>query len=229
MSLRPDVRRHHADDQEADRPRLCAAAHALGAAVRSHADEGRRRNASRRCRPTTSSPTSSAGTAAASAPARTRPAMLPREYAREAYKRGLQYEQQAGRQPLQVRHGRLDRCAHLAVDHDRGQLLRQGGAAGTFGAPGPLRRGHRRALHRRQVAQVVRLDDQRVGPGRRLGAATTRARRCGTRWRARRSMPPPARGCRCGCSAASTSRPRTWSAATSPKPATRAACRWAAT
>ena len=103
-----------------------AAPDALGAALRSDADEGRRRDAPAAVARPTSSPTSSAGTRAASAPKPRRPAMLPREYAREAYKRGLAYEAEARRQPVQVRHGRLDRLPTLARHHPGRQLLRQG-------------------------------------------------------------------------------------------------------
>ena len=40
------------------------------------------------------------------------PDMLPREYAREAYKRGLAYEAELGANPFKFGHGRLDRFTH---------------------------------------------------------------------------------------------------------------------
>ncbi len=45
--------------------------------------------------------------------------MLPREYAREALKRGLAYEAKLGRQSFQVRDDRLDRCPYILVDDDQ--------------------------------------------------------------------------------------------------------------
>ena len=53
-------------DEEAARPRLRAAPHALGADLRDHPAEGRRRDAPGAVAATTSSPTSNAGTRAAS-------------------------------------------------------------------------------------------------------------------------------------------------------------------
>ena len=65
--------------------------------------------------------------------------MLPREYTREAFKRGLNYEQQLGANPFKFGIDRLDRLTHLALDHAGGQLLRQGRAAGAVGRSDPLR------------------------------------------------------------------------------------------
>ena len=59
------------------------------------------------------------------------PDMLPREYAREALKRGLKYEAAARRQPVQVRDGRIDQFPHRPFNVNRGQLLRKGRAAGA--------------------------------------------------------------------------------------------------
>ncbi len=44
------------------------------------------------------------------------PDMLPREYAREALKRGLMYEDKPRGESVQVRHDRFDRFAHRAFD-----------------------------------------------------------------------------------------------------------------
>ena len=74
------------------------------------------------------------------------PDMLPREYAREALKRGLAYDRKARRQPVQVRHDRLHRLAHRPVDGRREQLLRQDRGAGADGRPDPLLRAARRAV-----------------------------------------------------------------------------------
>ncbi len=72
---------------------------------------------------------------------------------------------QARRQPVQVRHDRLDRLAHRPVDHHGGQLLRQGGRAGTLRRPDPLRRSDRRPGAGRPRAQQSApcTRDQRVG------------------------------------------------------------------
>ena len=76
-----------------------AAPHALGAAyeVTQMKGDGETHPA---LSPTTSSPISSAGTRAASAPEPKTPDMLPREYAREALKRGLAYEAKLGVNPF---------------------------------------------------------------------------------------------------------------------------------
>ena len=54
-----------------------------------------------------------------------KPEMLEFEYARSALKLGLKLEAGAGRQSLQVRHGRLDRRAYRACRRRREQFLRQ--------------------------------------------------------------------------------------------------------
>ena len=106
------------DHEEAARPRLCAAPHALGADLRSHPDEGRRRGA----------PGALAEDEFANfetwdkgsfGPTLHTPDMLPREYAREALKRGLKYEEKHRGEPVQVRHDRIDRLPHGAFDHTR--------------------------------------------------------------------------------------------------------------
>ncbi len=67
------------------------------------------------------------------------PEMLPREYAREALKRGLAYDAGAGREPVQLWHGRLDGFAYRPRHHDRGQLLRKGLHHRADGRSDPLR------------------------------------------------------------------------------------------
>ena len=69
----------------------------------------------------------------------------------------------------------------------------------------------------------------RLRPRPRSGRPRTPARRSGTRWSARRSTPPPARGCGSASSAAGTSPTRTSPPPTSRSAATRRACRWAPT
>ncbi len=54
------------------------------------------------------------------------PEMLPREYAREALKRGLAYEAQLGHQPVQVRPDRIDGLPYRSFNDDRRQLVRKG-------------------------------------------------------------------------------------------------------
>ena len=124
--LRHDVRRRHLDHEEADRPRLCPAPHAAGSrstkSPRSRAT-ARRTRCSRR---TTSSPISRPGTKAASGPADDHGHASARVCPRGAQARaGLRGD--ARREPVQVRHDRLDRRPHRALDHDGGQFLRQGG------------------------------------------------------------------------------------------------------
>ena len=67
------------------------------------------------------------------------PDMLPREYTRETFKRGLAYEAKLGVNPFKFGLDRLDRHAHRPGHHHRGQLLRQGGRAGALRRPDPLR------------------------------------------------------------------------------------------
>ena len=63
---RPHVPDHRVLHRQADRPRICRDPREVGAPLRGDADQGRRRDPSRSCRPTTSSPISSAGTRATS-------------------------------------------------------------------------------------------------------------------------------------------------------------------
>ena len=97
---RPDVRRRHADDQEADRPRLCRAPHALGAALRGHADKGRRRGAPARSRRPTSSPTSRPGTRAASGASGRRPRCCPANMPARPSSAACAYEAELGANPF---------------------------------------------------------------------------------------------------------------------------------
>ena len=191
---RPDVRRRHADHEEAARPRLRAAPHALGADLRSHPDRRATARRTRCSRRATSSPTSKPGTRAASAPTVHTPDMLPREYAREAFKRGLKYEQKLGANPFKFGMiGSTD--SHTgALDHARRTTssarwrrwsLPRGPSASTRSSPAASQDPKRNGNTRGRAAP----------PGsRRSGRRTTRAKRCGTRWRARRSTRPPARG-----------------------------------
>ena len=65
----------------------------------------------------------------------TTPEMLPNEYAREALKRGLAYQNTTRRQSIQVRHDRLNGCSHLDSQHGGGQLLREDQCCGAVGEP----------------------------------------------------------------------------------------------
>ena len=95
--------------------------------------------------------------------------MLPKEYAREAWKRGLAYEAGAGHEPVQVRRGRIDRLPHRLV-HRRGrQLLRQGHPPRAVRGSDPLRGGDCRPRGSRWPP-VLCQPDCLGGPGRRLGA-----------------------------------------------------------
>ena len=90
------------------------------------ADQGRRRGASLSSRRTTSSPATSFGTRATSISARSKkPEMLQGEYARTRAADRPAARGEARRQPLQVRHDRLDRQPHLARHRRGGQFLRQ--------------------------------------------------------------------------------------------------------
>ena len=226
---RPDVRRRDADDEEAARPRLCRAPHAVGAALRGDADEGRRRGASGALADRRVRRLRDLGQGQLRPEADRRRTCCPREYAREAYKRGLAYEAKLGANPFKFGMvGSTDSHTALA-DHRGGQLLRQGRAARAVRRPDPLRRSHHRPPRRRRAHQHLRAADERRPASRRCGRARTRAKRCGTRWRARRCTRRPARGCWCAFSPASISRRTISTARTSPSMATRTACRWAAT
>ena len=116
----------------------------------------------------------------------TTPDMLPREYAREALKRGLELRGQARRQPVQVRHGRgrpmpTPRSPPREEDNFFGKVviaraLRDPIRFEEVIAGRPAPKGHQ--LYARQTSAS--------GLAGCLGHATIRARPCGTRWRARR-------------------------------------------
>ena len=106
-----------------------------------------------------------------------KPEMLQWEYAREALKNGLMLEQQARRQPVQVRHGRQHGLPHLAVDGRGGQLLRQALGRGARAASLGTRR-HRRA---RSEIRRSRAGSRRPAAMRPSGRRRTRAKRSSTR------------------------------------------------
>ena len=154
--------------EETARPRLRGAPDALGADLRSHPDERRRRGAPgalperRVCgfrnlgqgklRPRRPYPRH--------APARVRARSL-------QARPGLRGE--AGGQPVQVRPRRLERLAHGAGDHHGGQLLRKGHAARAFREKGPLRRGHHGPNDGGCRGPTIRVDDERLRPRRGVG------------------------------------------------------------
>ncbi len=110
----------------------------------------------------------------------------------------------AGRESLQVRHGRLDRRAHRARDRGRRQLLRQDVHLGAQRRP--------RDASLRQDRE--RRDDHGLGADRlrlrrRLGDRKHARGRSSTRCSARRPTPRPARAWSCASSAAGTSTRRT--------------------
>ncbi len=168
-------------DQPGDRQPLIARvrrdARPLGAALRGDADQGRRRGApvlsperrDRRLRALgQGQPQPERGEEAGDAAGRVRPQRAPDRPPARA---------EARRQPLQVRHDRLDRQPHLARDRRGGQLLRQ--ALRRRAQPAPRRRTSSCAVG----DPTFLMGWQQVASGlrRRLGAARTRARRSGTR------------------------------------------------
>ena len=84
------------------------------------------------------------------------PAMLPREYAREALKRGLKLRAKLGANPFKFGIvGSTD--SHTgAVDHHGRQLLRQGHAARAFRETRALRRDHHRPAYGGYGAPAIR-------------------------------------------------------------------------
>ena len=162
-------------------------ARALGAALRGDADQGRRRGASvplaerrvRRLRDLGQvQPEHERAEGEGHAPVRVRPHRAPDR----APARG-----EARRQPVQVRHDRLDRQPHRARDRRRGQLLRQ---ALGHRAERQARRARRRLL-RRQLHPGLAAGRLRLRRG--LGAREHAAKRSSTPWSARRPTRPPAR------------------------------------
>ena len=98
--------------------------------------------------------------------------MLPREYAREAYKRGLAYEAQLGANPFKFGLIGFHRCPHVACDVPGRQFLRKGRGSGAVSGRGTvLRVDHgARTKFGRNGHQNVRLADERLGARRGLGA-----------------------------------------------------------
>ena len=90
--------------------------------------------------------------------------MLAGEYAREALKRGLALERPARHEPVQVRHGRLDRQPHLPGHGAGGQLLRQ---ALRRAEPDPERMGIR--SWRPSAGTIMGWGQVASGLGGRLG------------------------------------------------------------
>ena len=196
----------------------------MGAALRGHADQGRRRGASvpvaeRRVRQLRAlgQRQSRRQRREDQGDARIRVCPLGAEERPQA-------RTDARRQSLQVRPHRQQRRPHGSRRDGGGQLLRQDHAAGA--QPG----AHARHLHR-----TTRRPASRSWTGRSPPRATppsgrrrTPARRCGMPCSAGRPMPRPGRAWSCGSSAAGTSSRRTPTAVCPPRSATPRACRWAA-
>ena len=101
-----------------------------------------------------------------------------------------QARERARRQPLQVRHDRLDRLAHLALDRRGGELLRQALRRRARAAPlGP--RGDRGPRSRPSPSTA---GSRRPAASPSSGRPRTPARRSSTPCSARRPTPPPAPG-----------------------------------
>ena len=132
------VRRRHAHDQEAARPRLRAAALEVGAAVRSDPVEGYRRSASATLADRRVRELRDLGPGKLRSGAEDEGHAAPRVRARGIEARP-RLRSQARRQSIQIRHDRLDRFPHLAR-HDRGeQLLRQDRHARALQRSDPIR------------------------------------------------------------------------------------------
>jgi hypothetical protein len=158
------------------------------------------------------------------------PAMLPREYAREAFKRGLAYEAQLGVNPFKFGLiGSTDAHTSLSTTQEdnffgKVEVLAPSAepdrfyevVAGRF--PSPDGKDLKQYAWQTSAAGLAAS-----GPGR------TRARRCGTRWHARRCTPRPARACSCVSLAGSISPRKTWNAPTLRNRATSRGFRWGAT
>ena len=128
----------------------------------------------------------------------------PRVCAR-SLKRGLAYEAKLGVNPFKfgmvgsTDHTRRCRRPRRTISSARraARTDRRSRSDSTKSSPDEWRR---RAIKCTRGRRALRASP-RCGRGR------TRERRSGTRWRARKCSRPPARACRCACSAASTSRP----------------------
>ena len=99
-----------------------------------------------------------------------------------------QARERARRQPLQVRHGRLDRLAHLALDRRGGELLRQALRRRARAAPLGARGDRRPPIPTSTSSAGSRRRAASPWSGRRR----TPARRSSTPCSARRPTPPPA-------------------------------------
>ena len=161
---------------------------------------------------------------------RTRPTCCPREYAREALKRGLAYEAEARRQSVQVRHDRLDRRPHLARDDQEDNFF--GKVVPLEPSADPIRFDEvdrRRGMPPKTRRKSYAWQTQRLGPRRRLGArqhARGALGRDGAQGGLRDHRHAAAW---CASSAASTSCADDLERSDFAEQATRRACRWAAT
>ena len=156
------------------------------------------------------------------------PDMLPREYAREALKRGLAYAQQLGANPFKF--GLVGARTRTRPCPRRPRTI----------SSARRRRPSRRRIRpasRRKSPGTCRIRKARTSPSgiirprppawRGCGRRRIPVRPCGTPCSARKSMRLPARVCSCGSSLAGTSRPTKSTVPTSPSRAISAACPWA--
>jgi Protein of unknown function (DUF3604) len=155
------------------------------------------------------------------------PDMLPREYAREAYKRGLAYEAELGANPFKFGMvGSTDAHTGLSTTTEDNFF---GKVTAVEPTADPIRfyEAITGRLAAKSCASTTGRAAQRASP--RSGRGRTRAKRSGTHLPARRCSPRPAPACVCASSRAGISRLGTSTAPTSPSTATTTACRWAAT
>ena len=101
-----------------------------------------------------------------------------------------QARERARGQPLQVRHGRLDQLAHLALDRRGGELLRQ--ALGRRARAAPLGACGDRGPRSRPTPSTAGSRRRAASPS--SGRRRTPAKRSSTPCSARRPTPPPALG-----------------------------------
>ena len=152
--------------------------------------------------------------------------MLPREYAREAFKRGLAYEAKLGVNPFKFGLiGSTDSHTSLATTEENNffgkvVMLEPSSDPIRFEEPITARMGPK-------GTQMYARETSAAGLAAVWARDNTREA-CGMRWRARKSSRPAARGCSCACSAASTFHRRISIARTLPSTGTRRVCRWAA-
>ena len=156
--------------------------------------------------------------------------MLPREYTREALKRGLAYEQSLGVNPFKFGLiGSTDSHTGLSTAQENNFF---GKVALLEPTADPIRFDEvivgRFPEGRDPKTQIDRRGKPAPPASRPSGRARIRVRRSGTRWRARRCTRRRARASSCACSAATTSRPAISTSAISRRTATRRASRWAA-